>query len=190
MFFNKSDLLNQINSIISENKSKEKLVKFDFSSIQKAMEAASDPGLKNHSPFFRSQDVKKLEDRMKKLEEQNDQLSCIVHFLFDRISILTKNLFELSKGQEEQKCCPVNAIPESRMRTVAFNSQDKCRPALTKREMDVFDLLAKGLCAKEIAKTLFISETTVITHKRNLKEKFHARNTVELISNVLNNQSA
>ena len=51
--------------------------------------------------------------------------------------------------------------------------------------MDVFILLEKGYCAKEIAKSLFISETTVITHKKNLKEKFQAKNTVELISKIL-----
>jgi DNA-binding CsgD family transcriptional regulator len=48
--------------------------------------------------------------------------------------------------------------------------------------MDVCRLLAKGFCAKEIARILFISETTVVTHKRNLKVKFNAKNTVELIS--------
>ena len=56
------------------------------------------------------------------------------------------------------------------------------QPALTKREIEVLDLLVKGLCAKEIADNLFISETTVITHKKNLKKKYNVRNTVELIS--------
>ena len=67
-----------------------------------------------------------------------------------------------------------------------YGNVSNCKPSLTKREVDVFNLLSKGLCAKEIAKILFISETTVITHKKNLKEKFKAKNTVELISNVLN----
>jgi DNA-binding NarL/FixJ family response regulator len=55
-------------------------------------------------------------------------------------------------------------------------------PCPTRREKDVLELLVKGLCAKEIANKLFISESTVITHKKNLKEKFNAKNTVELIS--------
>src|SRR4030095_4748537 len=55
-------------------------------------------------------------------------------------------------------------------------------PFPTRREKDILDLLAKGYCAKEIAKQLFISETTVITHKKNLKKKFNVKNTVELIS--------
>jgi len=65
-------------------------------------------------------------------------------------------------------------------------------PSLTKREREVLELLAEGLCAKEIAQSLFISETTVITHKKNLKNKFKVKNTVELISKVynLNEQAA
>ena len=57
-------------------------------------------------------------------------------------------------------------------------------PVLTRREREVLGLLADGLCAKEIAQILFISETTVITHKKNLKNKFKVKNTVELVSKV------
>jgi DNA-binding CsgD family transcriptional regulator len=62
----------------------------------------------------------------------------------------------------------------------------KSYPSLTRREIEVLQLLVKGLCAKEIASSLFISESTVITHKKNLKKKFDARNSVELISKAHN----
>lgn len=52
---------------------------------------------------------------------------------------------------------------------------------LTPREVEVTILLAKGLINKEIADRLFISTTTVITHRKNIMEKLHARSLVDII---------
>ncbi len=52
---------------------------------------------------------------------------------------------------------------------------------VSKREKEILQLLADGYSAKEIASMLFISATTVITHRKNLIEKFNVRNTAELI---------
>ena len=73
-----------------------------------------------------------------------------------------------------------NAVQASADRHAPFEQA----PVLTRREREVLDLLAEGLCAKEIAQILFISETTVVTHKKNLKNKFKVKNTVELVSKV------
>lgn len=45
---------------------------------------------------------------------------------------------------------------------------------LTKREREVFDLLAQGLTGEEIATRLTISAETVRTHIRNAMDKLHA----------------
>ena len=45
---------------------------------------------------------------------------------------------------------------------------------LTKREGEVFDLLARGLTGEEIAARLTISAETVRTHIRNAMDKLHA----------------
>jgi DNA-binding NarL/FixJ family response regulator len=48
------------------------------------------------------------------------------------------------------------------------------KPLLTKREREVFDLLAQGLTGEEIATGLTIAPETVRTHIRNAMEKLHA----------------
>jgi DNA-binding NarL/FixJ family response regulator len=53
---------------------------------------------------------------------------------------------------------------------------------LTSREMEVLELLAKGYSTREIASTLFITEKTVETHRKNMVEKVRVKNTVELVA--------
>ena len=52
---------------------------------------------------------------------------------------------------------------------------------LTARETEVTRLVGKGLNNKEIAKKLFISETTVKTHISNAMHKLNLRDRVELV---------
>ncbi len=54
-------------------------------------------------------------------------------------------------------------------------------PILTRREKEVLNHIAEGMTNNEIAQKLFISTTTVDTHRKNLLEKFNARNTAALI---------
>ncbi|MEO1515001.1 MAG: response regulator transcription factor [Bacteroidota bacterium] len=54
-------------------------------------------------------------------------------------------------------------------------------PKLTRREIEILKLLADGLTTAEIAKQLFISPTTVETHRRNLLSKLGVKNTPLLV---------
>lgn len=60
-------------------------------------------------------------------------------------------------------------------------SKDKDSISLTKREMEVLELVAKGLTNSEIANTLFISKRTVDGHKANLISKTGSKNVVDLL---------
>lgn len=53
---------------------------------------------------------------------------------------------------------------------------------LSEREKDVLKLLLLGLTSKKIAEKLFISKTTVDTHRRNILEKTGMKSTIELFS--------
>jgi DNA-binding NarL/FixJ family response regulator len=54
-------------------------------------------------------------------------------------------------------------------------------PLITRREKEVLALIAEGLTNLEIAEKLFISNTTVDTHRKNLLIKFEAKNTAALV---------
>ena len=53
---------------------------------------------------------------------------------------------------------------------------------LTRRELDVLDLLAQGLCQKEIAERLLISPKTVGTHMEHIFVKLGVRNRLQAVS--------
>lgn len=54
-------------------------------------------------------------------------------------------------------------------------------PRLTKREKQILQFLAKGKTSNEIADDLFLSPLTVDTHRKNLLQKFGAKNSAELV---------
>lgn len=55
------------------------------------------------------------------------------------------------------------------------------RVDISDREKQVLRLIACGLSSRQIAKKLFISRHTVISHRKNLIKKFGVKNTAELI---------
>ncbi|WP_031528606.1 response regulator [Dyadobacter crusticola] len=57
----------------------------------------------------------------------------------------------------------------------------KTVPFLTRREKEVLLLIAEGLTNTQIAEQLFVSVTTVNTHRQNLLMKFEVSNTASLI---------
>lgn len=54
-------------------------------------------------------------------------------------------------------------------------------PVITRREKEVLGLIAEGLTNGEIADKLFVSQTTIETHRKNLLAKFAVKNTASLV---------
>lgn len=55
------------------------------------------------------------------------------------------------------------------------------KPVITRREKEVLECIAKGLTNPEIAEKLFVSITTIETHRKNLLHKLNANNTASLV---------
>ena len=56
---------------------------------------------------------------------------------------------------------------------------------LSAREAEVAVMLAKGYINKEVAEQLHISLSTVISHRKNIMEKLHARSLADIIIHVV-----
>ncbi|MGK9476296.1 response regulator transcription factor [Melioribacter sp. OK-6-Me] len=52
---------------------------------------------------------------------------------------------------------------------------------LSKREYEILRLIAEGMNNKEIGRLLYISEFTVLTHRRNIMRKLNVKSTPQLI---------
>ena len=121
----------------------------------------------------------RIKERLETVEELNDHLCHYIRFLIENLpelimkTIQSSNDLDFSIEKNHGKCY-----------TNGLMVNKAVYPIPTPREHDVLELLERGLCAKEIASRLYISETTVITHKKNLKKKFNVKNTAELISKI------
>ena len=57
--------------------------------------------------------------------------------------------------------------------------------SLTRRERQVVGYLSKGMTSKEIARHLSLSPRTIEDYRTNLRKKFGARNTTELLAHLV-----
>jgi DNA-binding NarL/FixJ family response regulator len=72
--------------------------------------------------------------------------------------------------------------------TKKFIHTDEEDLKLTKRELEILELISKGLSNSEIAEKLFISIRTVDTHKNNLIVKTGSKNVVSLLIYAIKNK--
>jgi DNA-binding CsgD family transcriptional regulator len=125
--------------------------------------------------------IKRIKERIELLEESNDNLNYTLYLLVENLpELICKTILS-----DPDICKKLNGLNNNDLLNPADRTDVEsvtAKPHPTRREMDILALLEKGYCAKEIANRLFISETTVISHKKNLKKKFNVKNTVELIS--------
>lgn len=61
-------------------------------------------------------------------------------------------------------------------------------PRITKREKQILAAISEGHTSLEISEQLFISVITVETHRRNLLQKFKAKNMIELVKIATENR--
>lgn len=95
--------------------------------------------------------------------------------------------YTLKNATRDELIEAIEAVMEGRIylshdASVTMKSNKDARlPVITRREKEVLVLIAEGLTNNQIAEKLFISTTTVDTHRKNLLTKFEAKNTATLI---------
>ena len=63
----------------------------------------------------------------------------------------------------------------------AVNEEQLKQLGITKRELEILDLIARGLSNREIAEKLFVSENTVKTHSSRLFDKLSAKRRTQAV---------
>jgi DNA-binding NarL/FixJ family response regulator len=96
---------------------------------------------------------------------------------------LVRAVKTVAKGQKF--ICPETAGKLKNLNRFLTGLEDHLRAKdeiFSHREREVLNLLSQGKSSKEIADTLFITERTVESHRKNMIEKGKVKNTVELIA--------
>jgi len=73
------------------------------------------------------------------------------------------------------------------IQTFSSEKEEVKQHKLSKREIEIIQLLADGLSSGQISERLFISGHTVKTHRKNILKKLDLHNSSELIQYAINN---
>ena len=82
-------------------------------------------------------------------------------------------------GRKERVVVREVAVPAPA--TFTLNEAKLAAIGMTRRELEILELIAAGLSNKEIAERLFVSENTVKTHASRLFDKLQARRRTQVI---------
>lgn len=135
----------------------------------------------------------------KQLLQQKPQLKIIALTNFDQLTYIQRMkeagakgylLKNASLGEMEQSIQAVTSGQEywlgrdNLKDTIKDHNQIK----LTRREVEVLKLIADGLTNQEIAEKLFVSASTIDSHRKNLISKLNVKNTAALVRIALENK--
>jgi DNA-binding NarL/FixJ family response regulator len=81
-----------------------------------------------------------------------------------------------------------NVFMSNEVASIVKKGPDPKIPVITRREQEVLALIAEGFTNGEIAEKLFISTTTVDSHRKSLLAKFDVKNTAILIRQAMQYQ--
>ena len=92
----------------------------------------------------------------------------------------------VSDGTSLGNGMPKNMI-SGRQPRYLINDRFVKKHSLTKRELEILQLITQALSNKEIAKALFISDQTVSVHRKNIMRKLGVTNTAGLVKIAYDN---
>lgn len=130
----------------------------------------------------------------RRLKQQFPKVKCIALSTFNENSYISRMIGEgavgylLKNSSKEEILKAIHSVYNGNMHLNVDFSQKTEREStifVTRREKEVLELIAEGKTNQEIADQLFISVTTVNTHRKNLLMKFEVNNTAALIKQTV-----
>jgi DNA-binding NarL/FixJ family response regulator len=104
---------------------------------------------------------------------------CSEEELKEALEATNRNEFYLSK-EAKNAMIGVKSSNQSKNPPQTYN--------ITKRELEVLELICEGLTSKEVGNKLFISARTVESHKENLMQKLDVNSSSKLVAKALKNR--
>ena len=129
----------------------------------------------------------------KEIKEKYPGVFIIGLSTFNQQSFITKMMdngasgYALKNASKEELLIAIHTVIRGRTflsheaALIAENKTSGELPVITRREQEVLELIADGLTTQEIANKLFLSATTVETHRKNLLAKLDAKNVASMI---------
>ena len=144
-------------------------------------------------------------DLVKEISQQYKQISCLVLSMHDESLHAERCILAGAKGyimKQEASTSVVKAIREimagnlyvsshimshilNKFRNQPTALQASPLTALTDREMEIFQLIGKGLASGEIAKRLNISVKTIGTYRERIKTKLNLKDSGNLVRHAV-----
>ncbi len=145
----------------------------------------------------------------RKLRELNSDIKIIAMSSYEEIDIVKKSLdagmdayllknadyIEIKQAIETVLTDEIyfsktilNLLTKDSLKKAKQIKNKKTLEKLTKREMQVLELLTDGMNAEQVAEKLFISKRTVEKHKQNIMGKFQVKSAPQLIAFVRKNE--
>lgn len=75
-----------------------------------------------------------------------------------------------------------------RIRSFNSDTEDVAQYRLSEREIEVIKLMSQGYTSNEIAETLYLSNHTIKTHRKNILKKLDLKNSSQVVQFAVNNQ--
>ena len=85
------------------------------------------------------------------------------------------------KLTRKQEVLVVKEVPVRATQPFALNEERLKDLGITRRELEILELIAKGMSNREIADKLFVSENTVKTHSSRLFDKLSAKRRTQAV---------
>jgi DNA-binding NarL/FixJ family response regulator len=152
--------------------------------------------LKQHQPEIILMDINLPDmngtELCKIVKQQYPQVRILGLSTFNQQAVI-KNMIDsgasgyvLKNATGEELCEAITAAMSgknylSREAAFAMEESDRKLPQITFREKEVLKFLVEGLTNQQIAEKLFISISTVATHRQSLLNKFEVKNTASLL---------
>jgi two-component system, NarL family, response regulator LiaR len=85
------------------------------------------------------------------------------------------------KLTKKKEVVVVKEVPVPAAQSFTLNEERQKDLGITRRELEILELIAQGLSNREIADKLFVSENTVKTHSSRLFDKLSARRRTQAV---------